>query len=148
MTLTGDDQVVVIGQGYVGLPIALRAVEVGYHVVGFDVDKDFGPILAAGSGLRAGADFHLGYSPERIDPSNPTWGLQNTPKIVSGADEASAAAVAAYRLGPARPLRREGPGHPEPAGRTRGGPAVTTRPGTARSPPRPLRRTRRTPADR
>ena len=40
MTLTGDDRVVVIGQGYVGLPIALRAVEVGYHVVGFDVDKD------------------------------------------------------------------------------------------------------------
>ena len=54
------------------------------------------PILEAGSGLRAGADFHLGYSPERIDPSNPTWGLQNTPKIVSGVDEASAAAVAAF----------------------------------------------------
>ena len=40
MTLDGDDRVVVIGQGYVGLPLALRAVEVGYHVVGFDVDKD------------------------------------------------------------------------------------------------------------
>ena len=189
MTLTGDDRVVVIGQGYVGLPIALRAVGVGYHVVGFDVDKDrvdrlrraetfiddvsdadlagalhtarytptddiaelagfrtavvcvptplrdgspdlhyvedaarllaphltrgtcvvlestsypgtteevFGPILEAGSGLRAGADFHLGYSPERIDPSNPTWGLQNTPKIVSGIDDASTAAVTAF----------------------------------------------------
>ena len=59
-------------------------------------EEIFAPILEAGSGLRAGADFHLGYSPERIDPSNPTWGLRNTPKIVSGVDEASAAAVAAF----------------------------------------------------
>ncbi len=41
---------------------------------------------------RAG-DFHLGYSPERIDPGNPTWGLVNTPKVVSGVDEASRVAV-------------------------------------------------------
>ena len=34
-----DGRVVVVGQGYVGLPLALRAVEVGHHVVGFDVDK-------------------------------------------------------------------------------------------------------------
>ena len=53
-------------------------------------EEVFGPILEAGSGLRAGVDFHLGYSPERIDPGNPTWGLQNTPKIVSGVDDASA----------------------------------------------------------
>lgn len=32
-------KVVVIGQGYVGLPVAMRAVEVGYEVVGIDVDK-------------------------------------------------------------------------------------------------------------
>lgn len=32
-------KVVVIGQGYVGLPVAMRAVEVGYDVVGIDVDK-------------------------------------------------------------------------------------------------------------
>ena len=31
------------------------------------------PILEAGLGADAGADFHLGYSPERIDPGNPTW---------------------------------------------------------------------------
>ena len=30
--------VVVVGQGYVGLPIAMRAVEVGHRVVGFDID--------------------------------------------------------------------------------------------------------------
>ena len=182
-------RVVVVGQGYVGLPLAVRAVEVGHTVVGFELDKDrvdrlrrgqsfiddisdddlaavlatgrylpsddpadlagfatavvcvptplrdgapdlrfvedaarvlaphlragacvvlesttypgtteevFVPILEAGSGLAAGSDFHVGYSPERIDPSNPTWGLQNTPKIVSGIDAASAAAVTAF----------------------------------------------------
>ena len=35
-------------------------------------------------------------APERIDPSNATWGLQNTPKIVSGMDDASTAAVTAF----------------------------------------------------
>lgn len=177
---------VVIGQGYVGLPLAVRAVEVGHDVVGYDTDKrrvellqrgesfiddvtdaqleamlatgryhptadaadlagfdvavvsvptplrdrvpdlshveaaavDLGrclrpgccvvlesttypgttedlfvPLLEAGSGLRAGRDFRVGYSPERIDPGNPTWRLENTPKVVSGVDEASLAAV-------------------------------------------------------
>jgi len=189
MAVARDGRVVVVGQGYIGLPLAMRAVEVGYDVVGFDVDKArvsqlrqgesfiddisdadvacalgtarytpsdnvadladfrtalvcvptplrdslpdlhfvedaayflaphltrgacvvlesttypgtteeiFAPILEAGSSLRAGTDFHLGYSPERIDPTNPTWGLRNTPKIVSGIDDASAAAVAAF----------------------------------------------------
>ena len=35
-------------------------------------------------GLRAGADFHLGYSPERIDPGNRDLDARNTPKVVSG----------------------------------------------------------------
>ncbi|MFJ2739476.1 nucleotide sugar dehydrogenase [Streptomyces sp. NPDC087440] len=55
-----------------------------------------GPILEAGSGLRAGRDFHLGYSPERIDPGNPTWHLENTPKVVAGIDPASLDAVRAF----------------------------------------------------
>lgn len=42
------------------------------------------PILEAGSGLAAGTDFYLSYSPERIDPGNPDWGLRNTPKVVGG----------------------------------------------------------------
>jgi nucleotide sugar dehydrogenase len=42
------------------------------------------PLLEHGSGLRAGEDFHLAYSPQRIDPGNPIWGVANTPKIVSG----------------------------------------------------------------
>ena len=187
-TPEGPD-VVVVGQGYVGLPVALRAARVGRRVLGFDLDKDrvdklrrgesfvddvtdadlrtviadgrfragddaaelagfgtavvcvptplrdgapdlrhiesaarllaphvtpgccvvlesttypgtteevFAPILEAGSGLRAGPDFHLGYSPERIDPTNPRFGLVNTPKIVSGVDEASVRVVRAF----------------------------------------------------
>ncbi|MFI5053308.1 MAG: nucleotide sugar dehydrogenase [Acidimicrobiia bacterium] len=42
------------------------------------------PILESGSGLQAGTDFHLAYSPERVDPANPTWTLANTPKICGG----------------------------------------------------------------
>ena len=54
------------------------------------------PILEEGSGLLAGKDFHLGYSPERIDPGNRTWRLENTPKVVSGVDEASLRAVRGF----------------------------------------------------
>ncbi|UQS24744.1 nucleotide sugar dehydrogenase [Amycolatopsis thermalba] len=42
------------------------------------------PVLEQRSGLVAGEDFHLGYSPERVDPGNPRFGIGNTPKIVSG----------------------------------------------------------------
>jgi UDP-N-acetyl-D-glucosamine dehydrogenase len=55
-----------------------------------------GPILEEGSGLVAGRHFHLGYSPERIDPGNTEWRLENTPKVVSGIDEASLGAVQAF----------------------------------------------------
>ena len=44
------------------------------------------PILEVGSGLKAGADFMVGYSPERIDPGNGKYRLENTPKVVSGMD--------------------------------------------------------------
>lgn len=36
------------------------------------------------SGMVAGEDFHLAFSPERIDPGNPVYGLRNTPKVVGG----------------------------------------------------------------
>ncbi len=42
------------------------------------------PILERGSGLKCGVDFHVGYSPERIDPGNLTYRFENTPKVVSG----------------------------------------------------------------
>jgi nucleotide sugar dehydrogenase len=182
-------RLLVIGQGYVGLPISMRGIEAGYSVVGLDNDsnrvskltsgisfvedvahdslklalatkrfhpttdgtsaKDFDiavitvptplreaapdlsyieaaaenlapyvrkgslvvlesttypgtteelmvPILESGSGLKAGTDFHVGYSPERIDPGNATWNFVNTPKVVSGINAASLEAVSAF----------------------------------------------------
>ena len=181
--------VVVLGQGYVGLPLALRAVEVGHTVVGLDIDdvrvkrladgdsfvedisderldsalasgryhptsnpdacegfdvavitvptpiyegvphlsfiEDAGrmlapylrpgctvvlesttypgtteelliPTLEAGSGLVAGDGFHVGFSPERIDPGNPRWTFANTPKVVSGIDGPSLTSVQSF----------------------------------------------------
>ena len=175
-------ELIVVGQGYVGLPVAIRACEAGFDVVGIDVDLDrvkriaagdspvedisderlaaaldtgryrpstdttdcagfrdaiisvptplrdgnpdlsyietaaealaphlsrgacvilesttypgtteelVAPILEAGSGLVAGDDFCLGYSPERIDPGNEEWTFERTPKVVSGIDAAS-----------------------------------------------------------
>ncbi|QNN52169.1 nucleotide sugar dehydrogenase [Nocardioides mesophilus] len=56
------------------------------------------PLLEA-SGLRAGDDFLLAFSPERIDPGNTKYGLRNTPRVVGGIDaRATAAAGAFYRL--------------------------------------------------
>ncbi|QOH58101.1 nucleotide sugar dehydrogenase [Rhodococcus rhodochrous] len=182
MNASKPKKVVVIGQGYVGLPVAVRAAEVGYEVVGIDIDPrrveslqagksyvedvsserlrrvlesqnyrpsssyeaaegfDYAvvsvptplretlpdltfielsardlmvhvspgctvilesttypgtteelmvPILEEGSGLRAGEDFFVGYSPERIDPGNPSYGFVETPKVVSGINDES-----------------------------------------------------------
>lgn len=50
-------------------------------------------------GRRAGVDLALAYSPERIDPGNPKYGLRNTPRIVGGIDDASTRLAADfYRL--------------------------------------------------
>lgn len=177
-----NKRLVVIGQGYVGLPLAMRACEVGFHVIGLDSDEkriaalkdgrsfvedisdeqlavalasgrytpsssyhdaadfDFAvisvptplregapdlsfiesstmslasylrpgatvvlesttypgtteelvvPLLEEGSGLKAGHDFFVGYSPERIDPGNATWTFVRTPKVVSGINKES-----------------------------------------------------------
>jgi UDP-N-acetyl-D-glucosamine dehydrogenase len=182
-------KVVVAGQGYVGLPLAMRAVEAGYNVVGYEISSDrvkslesgesyvedisdavladavasgryrassdardcagfdiavitvptplregvpdirhiesatlvlsrflrpgatvvlesttypgtteelVGTMLQEGSGLIAGVDFHLGYSPERIDPGNAVWNFVNTPKVVSGINEASLEVVKGF----------------------------------------------------
>jgi UDP-N-acetyl-D-glucosamine dehydrogenase len=43
------------------------------------------PILER-TGLKAGSDFHLAYSPEREDPGNPTYSARNIPKVVGGID--------------------------------------------------------------
>jgi UDP-N-acetyl-D-glucosamine dehydrogenase len=182
-------RVVIVGQGYVGLPLAVRAAQVGHTVIGYDVDAErvkrlaagesyvdditsaelqsvldagsyrpsadpracagfdvaviavptplreglpdltyieesartlarylrpgatvslesttypgtttelVAPLLEEGSGLIAGADFHLGYSPERIDPGNREWNLTTTPKVVSGVNETSRDRLAAF----------------------------------------------------
>ena len=47
------------------------------------------PLLESGSGLTAGTDFHVGFSPERIDPGNAVWNFATTPKVVSGIDAES-----------------------------------------------------------
>jgi UDP-N-acetyl-D-glucosamine dehydrogenase len=183
------EKVVVVGQGYVGLPLAMRAVEVGFDVVGFDVDAAkiaglrqgrshiddvtdadvaralatdryrpttspadldrfdvavitvptplkegvpdlsyieravellgdhvaegctvvlesttypgttdelVAPKLEEVSGLKAGVDFHVGFSPERIDPGNPVWDFVRTPKVVSGLTPESLVVVQAF----------------------------------------------------
>ncbi len=47
-------------------------------------EEVLGPLLEKASGLTAGIDFFLAFSPERIDPGNPVYGFANTPKIVGG----------------------------------------------------------------
>ncbi|MGP3999251.1 nucleotide sugar dehydrogenase [Streptomyces sp. 8N706] len=54
------------------------------------------PILEEGSGLRAGHDFHLAYSPSRLDPGNRAHGYAGIPKVIGGLTPACTEAVAAF----------------------------------------------------
>jgi UDP-N-acetyl-D-glucosamine dehydrogenase len=56
---------------------------------------EVGPILEAGSGLVAGRDFHLAFSPERVDPGRTDHTTKTVPKVIGGIDEASTDAAAA-----------------------------------------------------
>ena len=47
-------------------------------------DTELREVLEAGSGLKAGTDFHLAFSPEREDPGNPQSDVAHIPKIVGG----------------------------------------------------------------
>jgi UDP-N-acetyl-D-glucosamine dehydrogenase len=58
-------------------------------------DEVFVPLLEAGR-LVAGVDFHAAFSPERVDPGNPTYGVKNTPKVVGGYTPACADAAVAF----------------------------------------------------
>ncbi|MDN5716301.1 MAG: nucleotide sugar dehydrogenase [Janibacter sp.] len=58
-------------------------------------DEVVRPVLEAG-GLVAGTDFHLAFSPERIDPGNEQYGAKNTPKVVGGHTPACGDAAAAF----------------------------------------------------
>ena len=55
-----------------------------------------GPILASGSGLKAGKDFALAHSPERINPGDRAWTHRNTPKVVGGLSEACTELAVAF----------------------------------------------------
>jgi nucleotide sugar dehydrogenase len=59
-------------------------------------DEVVRPMLEEASGLKAGRDFSLAFSPERIDPGNPDFGLRNTPKIVGGQTPSCADAAARF----------------------------------------------------
>jgi len=47
-------------------------------------DEDLRWVLEAGSGLKAGTDFHLAFSPEREDPGNPNSKVAAIPKVIGG----------------------------------------------------------------
>jgi UDP-N-acetyl-D-galactosamine dehydrogenase len=50
------------------------------------VEEDCVPVLEASSGLKAGSDFTVGYSPERINPGDKVHRFENIVKVVSGQD--------------------------------------------------------------
>jgi UDP-N-acetyl-D-glucosamine dehydrogenase len=56
-------------------------------------DEVVQPILEKG-GLKAGVDFFLAFSPERVDPGNPTYTTHNVPKVVGGLTPACSALAA------------------------------------------------------
>ena len=64
------------------------------------------PILERESGLVAGRDFHLAFSPERVDPGRVDWTTKTVPKIVGGIDDASTEAAAALYLSAVDEVRR------------------------------------------
>ncbi|MEV8587848.1 nucleotide sugar dehydrogenase [Streptomyces sp. NPDC051180] len=53
-------------------------------------------VLETGSGLRAGRDFHLAYSPGRIDPGSRTHGYAGTPKVIGGLTPACTESAATF----------------------------------------------------
>ena len=62
------------------------------------IDEVVRPRLEA-AGLRAGTDFYLAFSPERVDPGSAEWTTRNIPRVVGGVDAGSTeTAVALYRL--------------------------------------------------
>ncbi|MFE5893613.1 nucleotide sugar dehydrogenase [Streptomyces sp. NPDC002285] len=54
------------------------------------------PLLEEVSGLRAGRDFHLAYSPSRVDPGNRDFTPANTPKVIGGLTPACTESAAAF----------------------------------------------------
>ncbi len=60
-------------------------------------ENELRAVLEAGSGLKAGRDFHLAFSPEREDPGNPNSKVADIPKVIGGyTPECLAQAVKVY----------------------------------------------------
>lgn len=59
-------------------------------------DEVVRPLLEKISGLSAGIDFSLAFSPERIDPGNAEYGLRNTPKVVGGVTPSCTVAAGSF----------------------------------------------------
>ncbi|MEW5746241.1 MAG: nucleotide sugar dehydrogenase [Nitrospirota bacterium] len=80
----------------VGRNLSRGAVVVYESTVYPGVTEDIcGPILERHSGMRAGADFKLGYSPERINPGDKVHGLEGIVKVVAGQDNETTDLLAA-----------------------------------------------------
>ncbi|MBE7466015.1 MAG: nucleotide sugar dehydrogenase [Planctomycetes bacterium] len=63
-------------------------------------DEDLKPVLESLSGMRAGLDFYLAYSPEREDPGNPKYRTADIPKVAGGLTPACLeAALKLYSMG-------------------------------------------------
>ena len=54
------------------------------------------PVIEEISHQKAGVDFYVGYSPERIDPGNEKWNFKNTPKVISGINDESLAKIKTF----------------------------------------------------
>ncbi len=88
-------------------PLRRAAERVGVHLAPGDVvvlestvypgltEEVFGPLLERASGLVAGRDFHLAYSPERINPGDREHTLERVVKVVAADDAATLERVAA-----------------------------------------------------
>jgi UDP-N-acetyl-D-galactosamine dehydrogenase len=63
-------------------------------------EEDCAPVLEQASGMKAGVDFKLGYSPERINPGDSEHTLETIVKVVAGQDEETTEILAQlYGLG-------------------------------------------------
>jgi len=58
-------------------------------------EDELAPCLEKGSGLKAGQDFYVAFSPEREDPNNKNYSTATIPKVVGGMDENSSKAACA-----------------------------------------------------
>lgn len=54
------------------------------------------PILETESGMHGGDDFHIAYSPERVDPGSKKFGIENTPKLVGGMNAKSTSSAVGF----------------------------------------------------